>query len=360
MQVQENHIKENPSIHIRKRRKRKIVFALNLACKTILSKKLFFLIRHLEKMKKWFKRFIWGFLFVFLIFNAIAFSQAYWFTHFDLSAKERPEKPENLSFISKIKVLFTGIRLPKPQNDSLPSRPFKIYKILNSRKDTLSCWKISIENPKGIVLLFHGYAGKKSDLIQHAAAFNQMGYDAFLVDFYGSGASSNSKTTIGFYEADDVKCCFKRLNRENYEKFILYGGSMGAVAIMRAVSELNVQADKIILEAPFGSLLQTVQNRFELMKVPSFPAAQFLVFWGGVQNNFNAFEHNSINYSKKIKIPTLLLSGQNDKRIGKDIQAIYQNLEGKKEWQVFENASHEVLIKRFPLKWQSVVEDFVN
>jgi hypothetical protein len=48
------------------------------------------------------------------------------------------------------------------------------------------------------------------------------------------------------------------------------------------------------------------------MNVPSFPAAQLLVFWGGVQAGFNGFSHRPAEYAKSVSCPVLFLHGEDD------------------------------------------------
>lgn len=55
-----------------------------------------------------------------------------------------------------------------------------------------------------------------------------------------------------------------------------------------------------MIECPFGSMYKTVCARFKTMNAPTFPMAGLLVFWGGMQNNFWAFEHNPTEYAKNI------------------------------------------------------------
>lgn len=83
-----------------------------------------------------------------------------------------------------------------------------------------------------------------------------------------------------------------------------------------------------MIECPFGSMYKTVCARFKTINAPTFPMAGLLVFWGGIQNNFWAFEHNPTN----IKCPTLLLYGAKDGKVSKEeIDEIYNNLGGQKK-----------------------------
>ncbi len=70
---------------------------------------------------------------------------------------------------------------------------------------------------------------------------------------------------------------------------MLWGISLGAATITRAVYEYDCKPEKIILELPFGSIEQAVQARLRMMHLPEEPLATLLTFWGGIENGFWAF-----------------------------------------------------------------------
>jgi pimeloyl-ACP methyl ester carboxylesterase len=188
-----------------------------------------------------------------------------------------------------------------------------------------------------------------------------MGYNALLVDFMGVGGSEGKQTTIGYYEAEEVKTVADYLQKKGEKNIILYGTSMGAAAVMRAVSENNLAVNSLILECPFGSMLKTVQARFNNMNVPSFPMANLLVFWGGIQNNFDAFSHNPALYAKNISVPTLLLYGEKDLEVSKEeITEIFDNLHGQKEFKSYPLAGHENYLRLYDKEWTRDVSEFLD
>src|SRR5205085_2373851 len=129
---------------------------------------------------------------------------------------------------------------------------------------TLEAWHVPARRPRGLVLLFHGYVGCKAALLQEAAAFHDLGYAALLVDFRGSGGSSDSPTTIGALESADVAAAlaYARASWPG-RRLVLFGQSMGAAAILRAVAVGGAEPDAVLLECPFDRLLTTVEHRFE-------------------------------------------------------------------------------------------------
>jgi len=296
-------------------------------------------------------------LLLFLFANIMAAFHAYKFTHFEKDAILKAKNPEDLNFTQKLNALFFGVSLPRPETDILPCDEFRNVMVENE----IACWEIKVPNEKGIAILFHGYGSNKASVLGKAQEFNRMGYTAFLVDFRGSGGSAGSKTTIGFNEAKDVKACYDYIKSKNPKSILLCGTSMGAVAIMKCVSETNIQPNGIVLECPFGSMKQTVSNRFSAMGIPSFPLADLLVFYGGIINGFWAFDHNPINYAKNIHVPTLLLCGGNDERVTQqEIDDIFQNINAPKEKIIYPLAKHESYLNQYREAWREDVMCFIE
>ena len=189
-----------------------------------------------------------------------------------------------------------------------------------------------------------------------------MGLSVLLIDFRGSGDSSESYTTIGFDEAEDVAASV-RYARANlpHGKIILYGQSMGAAAILRAVNNCGVHPDAIIAEAVFDNMLSTVRHRFGAMGVPSFPSAELLVFWGGRQAGFNGFRHNPVEYARSVDCPILFLHGDADRKAHIDeARSVFAAVPGKKQFRAFPNLGHESPAVRFPIEWKDTVRPFLK
>jgi len=289
--------------------------------------------------------------------NGIAFMHAYKFTHFTNASVERT--PKKLSFGQKIKTLFTGVNNPRPVNKEIPPRQFQTIKIKSNVE--LDCWFMKTDTQKGTVIIFHGYGGEKSSMLDKANVFLQLGYNTMLVDFMGSGKSEGNNTTIGYKEAEEVKDCFEYLAKNGFENIHLFGTSMGAVAIMKAIKDYSIQPQSIILECPFGTMYKTVCARFKALGVPTFPMAGLLVFWGGVQNNFQGFSHNPEEYAESIHCPTLLLYGEKDERVSRrEINNIYKNLKGKKRLALYPLSGHENYLLKYKDNWISDIMNFIQ
>ncbi len=229
----------------------------------------------------------------------------------------------------------------------------------------IDLWSIPVTDrpiAKGQVLIFHGKDGHKGQLLKPAFAFHQRGYDVILIDFRGTGRSSGSTTTIGVREAQDVVATVNYARQSSDRRpLILYGLSMGSAAILKAVSEGNVQPNGIILELPFARLLDATRGRIRDMKLPVSPISEVVLFWGGIQHGFNGFVHNPEDYAKRIRCPTLLLHGQRDRwTTTAAVESILHNLQGPKQLVLFPKAGHELLMGVDRATWSGAVDRFLS
>ena len=312
----------------------------------------------LVKKRKIVRRVLFITLCVFVSMNMLAYFHAYKFTHFDTSARIKTQDPKKLSFGQKIKTIFLGVNNPRPENKSFPKREFQTVKLKSNK--IIECWLIKSTAHRGTVILFHGFSGDKSSMLDKAEIFSDLGYDTMLVDFMGSGGSEGNQTTIGYREAQEVKTAFDYLESSGEQHIILFGTSMGAVAIMKAQADYKLKVTAILLECPFGTMLETVQSRFKSMHIPAFPMANLLVFWGGIQNGFNGFKHNPVQYAKSITCPALLLYGEKDEKVSrKEMDAIYRNLNGPKKMVTYPLAAHEDYLIRYKVKWKADISAFL-
>jgi alpha-beta hydrolase superfamily lysophospholipase len=299
-----------------------------------------------------------------LAINFCAYMQARAMMRF-VATPERTPPPESLSLGGKIVVLFTGVRIPRPQNGATPANvqlEYQTVRFGGESGNDCEAWYIPCHDSKGICLLFHAYVCSKSSLLVPARAFHDMGYDVLMVDFRGSGGSVGNDTTIGYREAEDVVAAVAFANRQwPAEPMVLYGQSMGGAAILRAVAELGVNPAAVIVESTFDRLLTTVRRRFEAMGIPAFPAAQLLVFWGSWQIGTNAFNFNPADYAAHVHCPTLIMQDGLDQRVS-DAEArnLFDHLAGPKELEISPDSGHCGFLADHPARWKELVSAFVQ
>lgn len=305
------------------------------------------------------KRIITVILTSFILMNVVAFFHAYKFTHFADSAETKTKSPEKLGSFEKIKTLLLGVNNPRPENTRTPSQAFRTIRLQSNK--VIEGWYVEQEHARGTVLIFHGYSGRKSSMLDKSDEFLALGYNTLLVDFMGSGGSESNQTTLGFKEAEEVKTAFEYVESTSEKNIFLFGTSMGAAAVLKALHDYPLDPAGVVIECPFGSMYQTTCARFLNMGAPAFPMAGLLVFWGGLQNGFWALEHNPVRYAERVHCPTLLLYGKEDKNVSlKETQDIYATLRGPKTLQIYEHAGHENYLRQYRNEWVNDVRGFMD
>ena len=127
-----------------------------------------------------------------------------------------------------------------------------------------------VENPKGVILYFHGNAGDLSRWGTIAEYFVAMQYDVLIMDYrtYGKSTGKLSEAALN----NDAQYCYNYLLKHYSEKdIILYGRSLGT-GIASYLASLN-NPNLLILETPYYSILDVAEHRF-----PMFPVKQLLKY----------------------------------------------------------------------------------
>ena len=300
---------------------------------------------------------------LFVLLNVFAAIQAYSMTHFVVNLDTEKADTE-FTVGNAIKAIVFGIDLPRPISKLTPDRPFETVNIAVDDKNSLEAWVIRTDSvSKGMAILFHGYGAEKSSMLNQAYILLDMGYDVLLLDFMGSGNSYGNQTSLGYLEALNVKQAYEYAVTELNQKYvILVGFSMGAAAIIKAQHDYNLPVDNIIIEAPYGRMLDAVSIRMGTIPVISKFTSVLMTFWGGTLGGFNAFDMNPEEYAKTINTPTLMMYGGQDPRIPQEeSMRIFTNIGSQnKALQMFGEAMHEDYTIKYKKVWTSIVSDFLN
>jgi uncharacterized protein len=285
-------------------------------------------------------------LFVFLVLNIFAFAGAYGMTHYHSPGQRA----------------FGLLRPVDSRSPAAISLNYRQQRIAINASEWLESWLIPADAPAGTVLLFPGKGGSKSDLLAPARVFHDLGYQALLVDFRGVGGSSGNTSTLGMREARDVAVAMRYAQETQLQPpLILYGVSMGSAAIMRAIAQEKINPDAAILELPFARLMDTVGSRLKSAKLPAFPVAQLIVFWGSLQHRYNGFAHNPVADARRVQCPTLVMHGKLDQwTTVAEINQIFKNLPGTKQLAIFPDAGHQLLVTVDKELWRRSAERILS
>lgn len=301
-------------------------------------------------------------IFLFLILNVMAAFHAYKFTHFYPDKEIQVKKPEEMNGWDKASAIFFGVNYPKSKNATTPYIAYSTVTLTTESKLKIEAWYIKRPQPKGTVILFHGHGASKSKVLNESEYMNGLGYNTLLVDFRAHGGSEGRVCTIGYDEAEEVKLAYDFIVKTGEKNIHLWGISMGAAAITRAMSEYDLKPKGIILEMPFGTLHAAVKGRVRTMGLPQQPISALLTFWGGIEQGFWAFSHNPDNYATKINCPVLLQWGALDARVTRaETDHIFERIAStQKKLVVYGESKHESLCNMENVKWTREIKAFLE
>lgn len=308
----------------------------------------------------------WALLGVVAALNVVACLHARAMTTFTAGGARTPS-PEDLGLGGWLDVVLTGVEIPRPTNDRTPADlglGFTTLRFPNGLGDELEAWHLPADAeaeasaPEFVVIAFHGYADSKEGLLGFGAALHAMGVDALLVDFYGSGGSTGTGTTIGQREAADVVAAltFAR-GRWPGARFVLLGQSMGGAAILRAVAVEGARPDGLVLDSVFDRMVSTVGSRFRTMGLPARPLADLLVFWGGWWTGTDAGAHDPVAYARAVPCPALVMHGERDARVTREeALAVQEAMNAPSRFTEYPGARHGGLLRSDPERWRRDIE----
>ncbi len=311
-------------------------------------------------MRRILKLFLKIFIVIFIMVNIVVICHAYKFTHYYNVGEVKIKPQKDKTSWDKTKDILFGIDAVKQVN-TIPDSNYKTVYLSTKDSLKLEAWLMQVQHAKGTVAMFHGHGSKKSAILAEAYAFQQMGYNTFLLDFRAHGNSEGNTCTIGYNEAEDVKLAYQYLQQHGEKNIVLYGISLGAATITKAINDYGIAPQRIILEMPFGSLPDAVTGLVTIMKLPTEPISTMLTFWGGTEHGFWAFGLKPSEYAKKIKCPVLLQHGTNDPRVTEaETKEIFDNITTQKKWVEYTASAHQSLCTNEHEKWVKEVSAFLQ
>lgn len=294
--------------------------------------------------------------------NLLAYLRARSLTRF-LPSGARTPRPEDLPPFERLKVMVFGARIPRSRNDRTPADVGLTFSSFNIKGPVgrIACWRIPRRRAAGRSILFHGYAGMRSHLLDNALVQWRAGQEVFIAEFRASGGSAGRDTSIGWHEAEDVMAVVRALDPPDGRSSVVFGVSMGAASVLRAVAHLGLRPRAVILESPFDTLVRTTGNRFRAMGLPGWPLADLLVFWGGVRLGFPGWRHRPVDWARSVICPALVLARGSDTRARvPEVRAVFRNLGGPKRFAILPGAGHEDMTPRAQAVWNQEVAAFLR
>lgn len=154
-------------------------------------------------------------------------------------------------FFFQDNILFQSKSLAADFRFDFPQK-FQEFFIPVDDNQQLNALFFTSENPKGLIVYFHGNADNLQRWGEYAFDFTKLGFDILMIDYRGYGKSTGIPTEKMLYQDAEKVWSWAAENFPKYAKKVIYGRSLGAgVASFLAT---KTKADLLILETPFDNL----------------------------------------------------------------------------------------------------------
>lgn len=211
----------------------------------------------------------------------------------------------------------------------------------------LHAYWIPAENPRGTILLAHGY--RSTFLVDFGLAFafyHKLGMNILVPNQRAHGESEGRYITFGVKESEDMQCWIDYHNRKygNYQ-MILSGLSMGASTVLfLADQDLSANVKCIIADCGFTSPYDILNVVFR--SVVHMPA-QLSLFVANILSSllagFGLKQKDTREALKNAKVPVLMIHGLADDFVPSDMTVQgYHACAGEKELLLVKDAGHGV------------------
>lgn len=224
------------------------------------------------------------------------------------------------------------------------------------------------------IILVHGRTSNRLKTMKYLELIDSLKldtlYNIFIPDLRNSGKSQPSKTYMGYKFGEDVLSSILLVNSQyNQNKILLYGFSMGAMAILNATGRddltklyknKNLDIEKIIFDSPLVNVKKTLKA-----ESPSLLSANiiFTDIFKMYSDQIKGFGDNmKLSVLLNPDIPTLVLQSRDDHTTRVEILEGELNTldkSAKIETVYFHGPGHVQLFQEKKSKYMDAVESFL-
>ena len=204
---------------------------------------------------------------------------------------------------------------------------------------------IPAEEPKGTVLMAHGYRSTMLiDFHLGFELFHRLGYNILVPEQRTHGESEGTFITFGVKESRDMKRWLEYYVKEIGKwPVFLYGISMGA-STMLYLADRNLPGNVrgIIADCGFTSPAEIIASVYKrVIRLPGMIPLWIANLYSHLFAGFGFWEKNTINTLRRSKYPVMLIHGDNDSFVPCEMtRRAYNACTGKKELLIVPGAEH--------------------
>lgn len=189
-------------------------------------------------------------------------------------------------------IIFRSKNLPKNHVYTFDKK-FEEVNLTTTDNSIINALHFKVDNPKGIILYFHGNKGSLERWEKKITPLLEYGYDLFVIDYRGYGKSTGKRMEEEMYS--DAQLSYDYLLKTYKEnEIVVYGRSLGGTFATYVASKNKPKY--LILEASFSSVVDVAHST-----IPIFPFDKLF-----------RFKFKSYEIIEKVKAPTTIFHGNND------------------------------------------------
>lgn len=177
---------------------------------------------------------------------------------------------------------------------------------------TLEVWRIEPETqPRGIVLLAHGWGRNRGRMVNRARQFGQWGFTTVIHSARDHGNSSPKRLMNALRFAEDIEAVMKWIN----EPVLLYGHSAGSAGAIIAAFRNPDRVRLLFLEASYANTREALISLYRWVN-PFFGSlfGPMIVSWMRLFYGKIIYQYSPGSLARHIRIPVMIIHGQNDRR----------------------------------------------
>ncbi len=229
---------------------------------------------------------------------------------------------------------------------------------------TLRGWFVASPNPRGTVIFCHGYAGSKAPDLQYVPHFCARGYNVLLFDFRAHGESDGNKSSLVYYERQDLLGAIAYLQQRNIHQVGLMGFSMGA-AVAIATAPLSEAVCAVVADSGFAELKTILATHMQNKGIPHFIAlvmSKLMIWAAGRLWGCSLPESDPLRWvSRLAPRPLFLIHGERDRSVpASDAYRLYEAAYEPKELWIAHNADHRAVDQLYPEEYMARVLAFFD
>jgi len=196
-----------------------------------------------------------------------------------------------------------------------------------------------------VIILCHGFTTSKdgSTNTKLEKIFNNHKIATFRFDFFGHGESEGNFEDITISEAvDDILNAIKYLKNKGFSNLGLVGSSFGGISSIMAASKTD-DLFVLALKSPVSDYYEVDTKRRTKEEIEDWKTKEYVIHRNSKGEEkrlkysfFDDFKNNdAYEAAKKIKIPTLIIHGDQDKTVPVE--------QSKKTSRIIENCKLEII-----------------